>query len=76
MSPRKPYTSQHAKAGQHRRRNAQECLAHDRRQAQQTVKVLEQALHDLGIPEDLVTEIEGRLHSQQLLLGKICGVMF
>jgi hypothetical protein len=76
MSPRKRYARHHAKAGQHRRFNAQERLERDRRQAQHTVKVLEQALHDLGIPEDLVTEIEGRLHSQQLLLGKICGVMF
>jgi hypothetical protein len=37
---------------------------------------LEQALHDLGLPEDLVAEIEGRLRSQQQLLGKIFGVMF
>jgi len=36
---------------------------------------LEQALADLGIPADLVTEIEGRLQSQQKLLGKIVGMM-
>ena len=36
---------------------------------------LQQALGDLGLPEDLVTEIEGRLHSQHKLLGKIVGVM-
>jgi hypothetical protein len=36
---------------------------------------LEQALHDLGLPGNLVAEIEGRLRSQQKLLGKICGVM-
>ena len=35
----------------------------------------EQALEDLGLPENLVTEIEGRLRSQQRLLGKIIGVM-
>jgi len=28
------------------------------------------------LPEDLVTEIEGRIRSQQNLLGKIVGVMF
>jgi hypothetical protein len=37
---------------------------------------LEQALEDLGLPRDLVVEIEGRLRSQQKLLGKIVGVMF
>jgi hypothetical protein len=37
---------------------------------------LEQALHDLGLPENLVAEMEGRLRSQQKLLGKIVGVMF
>jgi len=30
----------------------------------------------LGLPENLVAEIEGRLQSQQQLLGKIVGVMF
>src|SRR6266516_4153095 len=35
----------------------------------------QQALDDLGLPKDLVTEIEGRLHSQHKLLGKIVGVM-
>jgi hypothetical protein len=29
----------------------------------------------LGLPDDLVAEIESRLQSQQHLLGKICGVM-
>ena len=37
---------------------------------------MEQALEDLGLPRDLVVEIEGRLRSQQKLLGKIVGVMF
>jgi hypothetical protein len=58
-----------------RRLKAQERLTRDRCQAQQAAKALQQALDDLGLPEDLVTEIEGRLHSQQKLLGKICGVM-
>ena len=47
----------------------------DRRQAQQAAEALQQALDDLGLPEDLVTEIEGRLRSQQKLLGKIVGMM-
>jgi hypothetical protein len=65
-----------AKARQRRRRTASERLQRDRAQAQRAAEVLEQALHDLGLPANLVTEIEGRLRSQQKLLGKICGVMF
>jgi hypothetical protein len=75
MSPTARHVKKHAKARQRRRRTAQERLARDRRQAQHAVKVLEQALHDLGLPEDLVAEIEGRLRSQQKLLGRIVGVM-
>jgi hypothetical protein len=71
----KAYQKRHTKARQRRRRTAQERLERDRRQAQHAAKVLEQALHDLGLPENLVAEIEGRLRSQQQLLGKICGVM-
>jgi hypothetical protein len=52
-----------------------ERLERDRRQSQQAAEALEQALHDLGLPENLVAEIEGRLRSQQKLLGKIVGVM-
>jgi len=75
MSPAKRHAKKHAKARQRRRRTAQERLARDRRQAQHAAEALHQALNDLGLPEDLVTEIEGRLHSQQTLLGKIVGVM-
>ena len=57
------------------RLQAQERLARDRRQAQHAAKALQQALDDLGLPEDLVAEIEGRLRSQQKLLGKIVGMM-
>jgi hypothetical protein len=66
---------QHAKARQRRYLKAQERQERDRRQAQQAAKALEQALHDLGLPENVVAEIEGRLRSQQKLLGKIVGVM-
>ena len=61
MSPRTRDAKQRAKAGMRRRLKAQERLERDRRQAQQAVKILEQALDDLGLPEDLVAEIEGRL---------------
>jgi hypothetical protein len=76
MSPTIRYVKKHAKARQRRRLTAQERLARDRRQAQQAAQALEQALHDLGLPGELVAEIEGRLRSQQKLLGKIVGVMF
>jgi len=76
MSLTKQYVKQHAKARQRRRRTAQERLARDRRQAQRAAEALQQALNDLGLPEDLVAELEGRLRSQQKLLAKICGMMF
>src|SRR5215831_1805086 len=76
MSPHTRDAKQQAKARQRRRLTVQERLARDRRQAQYATAALQQALHDLGLPEDLGAEIEGRLRSQQKLLGKICGVMF
>jgi len=75
MSPAKRCAKKHVKARRRRYRTAHERLARDRRQAQHAAKVLQQALDDLGLPKDLVTEIEGRLHSQHKLLGKIVGVM-
>jgi hypothetical protein len=65
----------HIKARQRRHRTAQERLARDRRQTQHAAKVLEQALLDLGLPDNLVAEIEGHLRSQKKLLGKILGMM-
>jgi hypothetical protein len=76
MSPARRDAKKQAKTRQHRRLKAQERLDRDRAQAQHAATVLEQALDDLGLPEDLVAEIEGRLRSQQKLLGKIVGVMF
>jgi hypothetical protein len=75
MSPRKREAKQQVKARQRRRLQAQERLARDRRQAQHAAKVLELALHDLGLPANLVAEIEGRLRCQHKLLGKIVGMM-
>jgi hypothetical protein len=76
MSPIQRQVKKQAKARQRRRLTAQERFQRDRRQAQHAAKVLEQALDALGLPEDLVAEIEGRLQSQHKLLGKIFGVMF
>ena len=75
MSPAKRCAKKHAKARHRRRLTARERLERDRRQAQHAAEALQQALDDLGLPEDLVAEIEGRLRSQQKLLGKIVGVM-
>src|SRR5687767_12277287 len=76
MSPSNQYATKQAKARQRRRLKAQERLERDRLQAQHAATVLEQALHDLGLPEDLVAQVEGRLRSQQKLLGKIVGMMY
>ena len=64
MSPHKRDAKHHAKARRRRYRTAHERLARDRRQAQHAATAVEQAFHDLGLPEDLVVEIEGRLRSQ------------
>ena len=76
MSPSNRDAKKHVKARKRRHLKAQERLARDRRQAQHAAQALEQALHDLGLPEDLVAEIEGRLRSQQQAVGQNCGVMF
>ena len=75
MSLATRYAKKHTKARQRRRRTAQERLVRDRRQAQHAAEALQQALGDVGLPDDLVTELEGRLRSQHTLLGKIVGVM-
>ena len=75
MRSTRQYHKRQTKAIQRRRRTAQERLAHDRRQAQRAAEALEHALQDLGLPANLVAEIEGRLRSQQKLLGKIVGMM-
>src|SRR5215472_5709017 len=75
MAPATRCAHKHAKARRRRYRTAQERLARDRRQAQHAAEALQQALDALGLPDDLVTEIAGRLRSQHTLLGKIIGVM-
>jgi len=75
MNRTRQYHKRQAKARQRRRRTATERLQRDRRQAQHAAKALQQALDDLGLPQDLVAEIEGRLRSQQKLLGKSVGMM-
>ena len=76
MSPAQRYAKKHAKASQRRRHKAHERLQRDHAQAQRAIAALEHALHALGLPDNLVLEIEGRLRRQQKLLGKIFGCMF
>ena len=76
MSRVKRYAKKQAKARQRRHQKAHERLERDRRQAQRAAEALHQALEELRLPDTVVTEIEGRLRSQQKLLGKIVGVMF
>ena len=75
MSLTTRYVKRHAKSRQRRRRTAAERLARDRRQAQHAAEALQRALEDLGLPEDLVAELEGRLRRQKKLLSKIVGMM-
>jgi DDE superfamily endonuclease len=65
-----------AKAISRRRLNAQERHERQQKQAQRDIEALRQALDDLGLPNDLVIEIEGRLRAQKKLLGHIFALMF
>jgi hypothetical protein len=76
MTPTRHYAKQQAKAIRRRRLNAKERHARQQQQAQRDIEALHQALHELGLPEHLVIEIEGRLRAQRKLLGKIFGLMF
>src|SRR5713101_4237718 len=76
MSPAQRYAKKHAKTSRRRRHKAHERLQRDHAQAQRAIAALEQALHALGLPDNLVMEIEGRLRRQQKSLGKIFGCMF
>ena len=60
MSLTTRYATKQTKARQRRRLKAHERLERDRRQAQRAAEALPQALEDLGLPADLVAEIEGR----------------
>jgi hypothetical protein len=76
MSPTKRDAKHQAKALTRRRLNATERHERQPRQSQRDIEALQQALHDLGLPDDLGTEIAGRLHAPQKRLGTIVGLMF
>ena len=54
------YQKRQTKARQRRRLQAHERLERDQRQAQQAAEALHHALEELGLPANLVVEIEGR----------------
>src|SRR3989442_1390403 len=76
MSRTQRYVKKHAKAINRRRLHAKERHEQQQRQAQRDSEALHQALHDVGLPDALVLEIEGRLHAQKKRLGTIFGLMF
>ena len=76
MAPMKRYAQKQVKAIKRRRLNAQQRLQQQRAQAQRYIEAIDQAWADLGCPNTLVAEIEGRVQTQQKLLGKIVGIMF
>ena len=76
MTPTRQYAKKQAKAIRRRRLHAKERHERQQRQAQRDIEALHQALLDLGMPDDLILEIEGRLRSQKKLMGKIFALMF
>jgi hypothetical protein len=76
MTPRRRYAKKQIKALNRRRLNAQQRHQRQQLKAQRDIEALRQALDDLGLPDNLVSEIEGRLRAQKKLLGKIFGLMF
>ena len=76
MTPSRRYAKKQAKAINRHRLNAQERQQRRQQQAQHRIDALRQALDDLGLPDNLVIEIEGRLRAQKKLLDKIFGLLF
>jgi hypothetical protein len=76
MALPKRYAKKQAKAKRRDRLNAKARHLRQQQDAQRTIDALHQALHDLGLPEHLVVEIEGRLKAQKKLLSKVLGLCF
>jgi hypothetical protein len=76
MSPAKRYARKQAQAITRRRLHAKERHERQQRQAQRDIEALHQALHDLGLPDNLVTEIEGRLRSCSVKSSASCSPPF
>lgn len=73
MSPTKRDAKKPAQASTRRRLHAQERPERQPRPSQRDIAALHQALHDLGLPDALVPEIDGRLRAHQKRRGTIFG---
>jgi len=76
MALPKRYAKKQTKAKRRSRLNAKARHQRQQQDAQRAIDALHQALHDLGLPDHLVAEIEGRLKAQKKLLSKVFGLMF
>lgn len=76
MALARRYANKHAKVKRRQRLNATARHQRQQQQAQRAINALHHALHALGLPDNLVLEIAGRLRTQQKLLGKVFGLMF
>jgi hypothetical protein len=76
MSRTRQDVKKQAQAITRRRLGAKERHERQQKRAQRDIEALHQALDDVGLPDNLVTEIEGRLRTQKKLLGKIFSLMF
>ena len=65
MSRTRQDVKKQAKAITRRRLGAKERHERQQKRAQRDIEALHQALYDLGLPDHLVTEIEGRLRTQK-----------
>ncbi len=76
MTFAKRYTNKQAKAIRRQRLHAQASHQRQHQQAQRATNALHQALHDLGLPANLVIALKGRLQTHKKLLGTVFGLMF
>jgi hypothetical protein len=72
----KRYAKKQAKAKERQRQNTKARHQRQQQDAQHDINALHPALMELGLPDPLVLEIEGRLKAQKKLLGKMFGLMF
>lgn len=73
--PKHSHTRQQ-KAKQRRLHKECERLQREQARAQRHLQALEQAVQELGLPENIAAEVQWRVRGQQKLLGKIFGMMF
>ena len=76
MALPKRYANKQAKAKRRRRLNAKARHLRQQQDAPRSIDTLHQALHDFGLPDHLVVEIEGRVKAQKKRLSKVFGLMF